>query len=267
MCVVDVFYSFSDKWCPENSDFGWRLQWGQEFQWIGERRWEKKPRFRFFAGWWFQIFFIYFQPYRSHFGSRQKNDRSRSSAFPGSLRNFARRKMITFTEADGSDVTPAVRTQATDLFNGGDDPRPVLDQVIANRPEVVVKDKVRVHAPLLICEGAEEDVEVDQLKSANPLCGTRPTAKFSFANRTRLATVPRLRKIEPWVRHTTCLHDFSRVHHFIWSSFAAKGWKLDKLTTHPWCLRVTRHIRTNNVSFFLHCLQHYKTVATEKTLM
>ena len=38
--------------------------------------------------------------------------------------------MITFTEADGSDVTPAVRTQATDLFNGGDDPRPVLDQVI-----------------------------------------------------------------------------------------------------------------------------------------
>lgn len=92
-----------------------------------------------------------------------------SLALLGSLRNFARRKMITFTEADGSDVTPAVRTQATDLFNGGDDPRPVLDQVIANRPEVVGKDKVRVHAPLLICEGAEEDVEVDQLKSANPV--------------------------------------------------------------------------------------------------
>ena len=231
MCVVDVFYSFSDKWCPENSDFGWRLQWGQEFQWIGERRWEKKPRFRLFAGWWFQIFFIYFQPYRSHFGSRQKNDRSRSSAVPGSLRNFARRKMITFTEAGGSDVTPAVRTQATDLFNGGDDPRPVFDQVIANWPEVVVKDKVRVHAPLLICEGAEEDVEVDQLKSANPVWDASYSQVFLRHPRQfgHCATSKENRAYWCWVRRTTCLHDFSRVHHFIWSNFAAKGWKLDKL--------------------------------------
>ena len=113
--------------------------------------------------------------------------------------------MIEFKDDGGVDVTGEVLAEAQKVFSRSDDPTPRLDTIMAHRPEVLVKDKVKVAPPLVVCDAMEDDVEIDMFRDLNSnweyssytaLLKGLVTAKFNFANRTSLATVPGLKRVE-----------------------------------------------------------------------
>ena len=75
--------------------------------------------------------------------------------------------MIEFKDDGGVDVTGEVLAEAQKVFSRSEDPTPRLDTIMAHRPEVLVKDKVKVTPPLVVCDAMEDDVEIDMFRDLN----------------------------------------------------------------------------------------------------